>query len=197
MAVETRTNLFTSNKYLIRKKVLKLAGGVFHIYEPDGRLAFYSKQKAFKLKEDIRVFTDESMATEALTITARKILDFSAAYDVVDSMTGEKVGALKRKGFKSMLRDEWVIMDASDNEIGSIQEDSMFLALLRRFLSNLIPQTYAGSIDGKEVCLFRQNFNPFVTKINVDFTADTGNLLDRRLGMAASILLCAIEGKQG
>ena len=197
MAVETRTNLFTSNKYLIRKKVLKLAGGAFHIYEPDGRLAFYSKQKAFKLKEDIRVFTDESMATEALTITARKILDFSAAYDVVDSMTGEKVGALKRKGFKSMLRDEWVIMDASDNEIGSIQEDSMFLALLRRFLSNLIPQTYAGSIDGKEVCLFRQNFNPFVTKINVDFTADTGNLLDRRLGMAASILLCAIEGKQG
>ena len=197
MAVETRTNLFTSNKYLIRKKVLKLAGGAFHIYEPDGRLAFYSKQKAFKLKEDIRVFTDESMATEALTITARKILDFSAAYDVVDSTTGEKVGALKRKGFKSMLRDEWVIMDASDNEIGSIQEDSMFLALLRRFLSNLIPQTYAGSIDGKEVCLFRQNFNPFVTKINVDFTADTGNLLDRRLGMAASILLCAIEGKQG
>ncbi len=197
MPIETQTDLFTSNKYLIRKKVLKLAGGAFHIYEPDGRLAFYSKQKAFKLKEDIRLFTDESMATETLTIKARKILDFSAAYDVVDSMTGEKVGALKRQGLKSMLRDEWVIMDKSDNEIGLIQEDSMFLAILRRFASGLIPQIYTGKIGETKVCDFRQNFNPFVTKINVDFTADTGNLLDKRLGMAASILLCAVEGKQG
>ena len=31
-----------------------------------------------------------------------------AAYDVTDSQTGEKVGALRRKGFKSILRDEWL-----------------------------------------------------------------------------------------
>ena len=181
----------------MRKKVLKLVGGAFHIYEPDGRLAFYSQQKAFKLKEDIRLYTDESMTTEALTIKARQILDFSAAYDVIDPATGDKIGALKRKGFRSILRDEWVIMDAGDDEIGSIKEDNMLLALLRRFVIKLIPQTYTGTIGETEVLTLRQNFNPFVTKINVDFTPDIDNLLDRRLGMAASILLCAIEGKQG
>jgi hypothetical protein len=41
-----------------------------------------------------------------------------------------------------------------------------------------------------------QNFNPFVTKINANFSEDTRGLLDRRLGLAAGILLCAIEGKQ-
>ena len=197
MVVETKTNLFTSPSYLIRKKIFKAFGAAFHIYNPDGTLAFYSKQKAFKLKEDIRLYTDESMTTEALVITARQILDFSAAYDVVDPSTGEKVGALKRKGLKSMIKDEWIIMDSEDHEIGLIQEESMVLALLRRFVINLIPQTYDGTIGESKVCSFRQNFNPFVTKITVDFSVDTGNLLDRRLGVAASVLLCAIEGKQG
>lgn len=196
MVVETRTNLFSSPSYLIRKKIFKAFGAAFHIYNPDGTLAFYSKQKAFKLKEDIRLYTDESLATEALVITARKIIDFSAAYDVVDPSTGEKVGALKRKGLKSMIKDEWIIMDTQDREIGLIQEENMVLALLRRFVINLIPQTYDGTIGESKVCSFRQNFNPFVTKITVDFSVDTGNLLDRRLGVAASVLLCAIDGKQ-
>ncbi len=196
MSAELQTNLFTSSQYLVRRKVLKILGAAFHIYEPDGRLAFYSQLKAFKLKEDIRLYTDESMSTEALVIKARQILDFSAAYDVIDPATNEKVGALKRKGFKSILKDEWLIMDSADNEIGSIKEDSMVLALLRRFVINLIPQSFDGTIGGVKVCSFKQNFNPFVTKINIDFTPDTGNRLDRRLGMAAAVLLCAIEGRQ-
>jgi len=103
---------------------------------------------------------------------------------------------LKRKGIKSILKDEWVIMDANDHEIGLIQEDSLALALLRRFVMDLIPQTYQGSIGGTPVCKFKQHFNPFVTKITLDFSQDTGNLLDRRLGIAGTVLLCAIEGKQ-
>ncbi len=196
MSVELQTGLFTSSQYLVRRKVLKILGAAFHIYEPDGRLAFYSQLKAFKLKEDIRLFTDETMTTEALVIKARQILDFSAAYDVFDPATNEKVGALKRKGFKSMLRDEWIFMDVGDNEIGSIKEDSMILSLVRRFVMNLVPQSFEGTIGGVKVCNFKQNFNPFVTKINIDFTPDTGNRLDRRLGMAAAVLLCAIEGRQ-
>lgn len=43
---------------------------------------------------------------------------------------------------------------------------------------------------------FRYNFNPFVTKITADFSKDTHGKLDRRLGMAAAILLCLVEGKQ-
>ncbi|MNI17384.1 hypothetical protein D3C73_707530 [compost metagenome] len=70
------------------------------------------------------------------------------------------------------------------------------LAFLRRFLTGLIPQEYLVQINGNTVSTFKQNFNPFVTKINVDFSADSSGLLDRRLGLAASVLLCAIDGKQ-
>jgi hypothetical protein len=173
-----------------------LLGAAFHIYDPNGNVAFYSKQKAFKLKEDIRVYTGEDMQNEVLTIKARSIIDFSAAYDVFDPATQTKVGALKRKGMKSILKDEWIILDANEREIGLIQEDSMMLALVRRFLTQLVPQSYDGTIRGQKVCQFKQNFNPFVTKITLDFSMDMNNLLDRRLGIAAAILLCAIEGKQ-
>lgn len=188
---------FNYPTYLVRKKVFKLFGGAFHITDPSGNVVFYSEQKAFKLKEDIRLYTGEDKQTEALVIKARQIIDFSAAYDVVDPMTNEKVGALKRKGLKStFLKDEWIFMNQNDQEIGTIKEDNMLLALVRRFLVNLIPQEYHGDIDGREVCTFKQNFNPFVTKITVDFSQDFNRLLDRRLGIAAAVLLCAIEGKQ-
>ena len=121
---------FHHDSYLVRRKVLKFFGGAFHIYDPNGEVAFYSKMKAFKLKEDIRLYTGEDMQTEILTILARQIIDISAAYDVIDATTGAKVGALKRRGLKSILKDEWIIMDAEDREIGLIKEDSAFLALV-------------------------------------------------------------------
>ena len=188
--------VFTHERYLVRRKIFKLFGAAFHIYDPSGRVAFYSKQKVFKLKEDIRIYTGEDMRREVLIIKARQIIDISAAYDVIDPVTNTKVGALKRKGLKSILKDEWIIMDAEDKEIGFIKEDSTLLALIRRFLTNLIPQKYYGELNGEQVCLFKQNFNPFVMKINLDFSMDRKGLLDRRLGIAGAVLLCAIEGKQ-
>jgi uncharacterized protein YxjI len=187
---------FSHSTYLIRRKVLKLFGGAFHIFDPGGQVVFYSKMKAFKLKEDIRIYTGEDMQMEVLSIQARRALDFSAAYDVVDPLANEKIGVLKRRGLKSMIKDEWVIMNAFDQEIGSIKEDNMMLALIRRFVVGFIPQTFEGEINGSHVCTFKQNFNPFVSKITLDFSQDINRLLDRRLGIAAAVLLCAIESKQ-
>lgn len=190
------SNQFGQTTYLIRKRVLALAGGKFEIFDPSGNVVLFSKMKAFKLKEDIRLYTGEDMATELISIHARAILDFSATYDVMDSETGRKIGALRRKGLKSMFRDEWVILDVYDNEIGLIQEENAFLAFVRRFLSNLIPQSFNVQLGGVQVAEFKQNFNPFVTKLTLDFSYDTQHRLDRRLGIAAGVLLCAIEGKQ-
>ena len=118
---------FMHSTYLIRKKILSLFGSKFHIYDPNGGLLFYSKMKPFRLREDIRLYTGEDMQDEVLLIRARTILDFSTAYDVIDSKTDERVGALKRRGFKSAIRDEWILMGSEGGEIGSIKEDSMFL----------------------------------------------------------------------
>lgn len=184
--------------YLVRRKVFKLFGAAFHIYDPEGNVAFYSKQKAFKLKEDIRVYSGEDQRQELLVIRARNILDIAATYDVFDPSNGNALaGSLKRKGLKSIVVDEWQFLDGAGREIGLIKEESLVLALLRRIiLGQLLPQEYNGSIGGAPVCRFKRNFNPFVSKVKLDFTADTRGLLDRRLGIAAAVLLVAIEQKQ-
>ena len=59
---------FQENQYVIRKKILKLFGGAFHIYNSAGAVVGYTKMKAFKLKEDLRMYESEAMqkAQEAL-----------------------------------------------------------------------------------------------------------------------------------
>ncbi len=187
---------FANTTYQINKKFLKLFGGEFRILAPGGELLFYSKMKAFKLKEDIRLYTDETMQQEVFRIHARKIFDMSATYDVVDTATEQPIGALRRKGFKSMLQDEWAILDTAGGEVATVQEDNAILALIRRFVTNLIPQNFQVTVGSQTVGTFKQNFNPLTTKLMVDFSPDTAQMLDRRLGLAAAMMICAIEGKQ-
>lgn len=187
---------FALDFYTARRKVLAAFAPKFHVYDPAGALVAYVEQKAFKLKEDITVFGDEEKTRPLLKIKARAILDISATYDVTDANSGEKVGALRRKGLKAILQDEWAVLDLGDTEVGTIKEDSTLLALLRRFLSNLIPQNFHVRLDGQEVGQIRQHFNPFVLQHDVDLRADSGRKLDRRLALAAVVLLLAIEGRQ-
>jgi uncharacterized protein YxjI len=189
-------SIFQHNQYLLKRQVFALTGK-FRFYDPSGSLVMFSEQKMFRLREDIRVYSDESKSQEVLMIKARQIIDFSAAFDVVDSVSGQKVGALRRKGLASLLRDEWEILDVNDNVIGTLFEDSMGMALLRRFLSSLIPQNYDIVVGSSRVADLKQNFNPFTYQLNIDFSMDTARQLDRRVGIAAGILLAAVEGRQG
>lgn len=187
---------FQCDRYLLKRQVLALTGK-FRLYDPSEKLVLYSQQKMFRLREDIRLYSDESKSQELLTIQARQILDFSAAYDVIDPVYGQRVGTLRRKGFRSMLRDEWHVLDANEQLLGVLQEDDMTRALLRRFLlGTLLPQDYDLMFGETRVADYRQRFNLFRYELDLDFTMDTARRLDRRLGVAAAILLGTIEGRQ-
>jgi uncharacterized protein YxjI len=198
MSTAYDTTYFQHSSYTIRKKVFRLFGAGFQIYGPDGEVALYSEQKSFRLKEDIRIYADQEQRREVLLIAARSWLDFAAAYDVTDPASGELIGTFRRRGFSSLVRDQWELADASGRDIGTIQEDSAFMALARRFLpfADFIPQSFTMTMDGMVVCELRQHFNPIVQRMTVDFSPDSSGLLDKRLGLAAGILLSAIEGRQ-
>jgi uncharacterized protein YxjI len=187
---------FRSNHFTLRKQVLALTG-VFRIYDDAGSVIAYSRQKMFKLREDIRVYTDESQSQEILYIQARQILDFSAAYDVRDTSENKLVGTLRRRGFRSMLRDQWDVLAPGDQLIGTLIEDDPTRALLRRLLlGRLLPQDYDILINDQKAADLRQRFHFFRYELDLDFNFGGGQLVDHRLGIAAAILLGAIEGKQ-
>jgi len=187
--------IFQYQKYLLHRQVFAVTGK-FRFYDPKGHIVMFSEQKMFRWKEDIRVYKDEAKTSEVLSIKARQIIDFSAAYDVVDTEENEKVGALRRRGFQSLMRDEWEILDANDNPLGLLFEDNMGLALLRRLLlRSWLPQNYDISFGERRVADLKQRFNLFRYELDIDMSMGDG-LLDPRMGIAAAILLAAIEGRQ-
>jgi uncharacterized protein YxjI len=187
---------FQFDRYLLKRQFFALTGKL-RLFSPRGDLVLYVEQKMLSLKEDIRVYGDEAKTREVLLIKARTIIDFSAAYDVIEPADGTTVGTLRRRGLKSVVRDEWEVLDQHDRPIGRLFEDSIGRALLRRMIFGaLLPQDYDMTIGDARVADYKQRFNPFVYNMDIDFRMDVGARLDRRLGTAAAMLLAIIEGKQ-
>ena len=187
--------IFQQDSFVARQKIFSWAP-CFYIQDQFGNALAFLRKKVFTWKDEIRVFTDESQSLELLRIKARKIIDWGTAFDVTDSINNQKVGALKRRGWRSVVRKEWIIMDALDQEIGRIREDSAVLAFVRRFVTALLPQAYKFELGPQQVGTVTQNWNFFAPRMFVDFTADPGKQLDRRLAVAAVVLLMAVEGRQ-
>lgn len=177
-------------RYVAKKALFSFLGNTFRIFDSQGSLQFFIKQKAFKLKEEINVFADEGQKEPRLQIAARKWGDFNGVYDIKDATTGEVVGAAKRHGLKSLFKDEWSILDADENTIGTIEEASGCLFILSKFFK-VIPRTYEIKLGDQKVGTFQQQFNPFTLAYDVEFTDDR---LDSRLGVGLCVLILAIEG---
>ena len=187
---------FKQSSFIARRNFFNFLGITCRILSSTNELLFVAKLKAFKLKEDITLFRDAARTEPVLSIKARQILDFGATYDVRDAASGESIGAYRRKGLRSILRDEWEILDKNEGVIGTIQEDSQLLALLRRLLSSLIAQSYTVSVLGEQIGTLKGTWNPFIVKYRAHFREGYENTLDPRMVLAGTILLLAIEGKQ-
>jgi hypothetical protein len=193
-------NMQPGEAYTIRRKVLKIFGAAFHVYNPEGAVIGYCKQKAFKLKEDIRIYTDESCTSEMMVIKARSVIDFGATYDVTLGGSGEPLGSLRRKGLTStFLRDEWLVFNPAGRQVANLREDSSFLAFARRYIdlvSLISPQKFSlVKPDGAEIARYRQHFNPFIFRLSVSVLADDPEIDDLVI-LAAGCLLAAIDGRQ-
>lgn len=187
-------------QYTIKRQLLKLFGAGFFIEDASGREIGYCRQKAFRLREDIRIYTDRSQSTELLRIAARSILDFGASYDV-SLPDGTLLGSLRRKGIAStFVRDSWLLFDEQGQEIGLLEEDSASMGLARRFLplgNLLFPQRFEirQQSGGESIATIRQHFNLLFYRLGLTIHRPDERFDDLFL-LAAACLIAAIEGRQ-
>ncbi len=185
-------------QYTIRQKIFKIFGASFYIYDARGDVLGYCKQKAFRLKEDLRFYTDTSCATELFSMRARSIIDFSTTYDVA-TPEGQVIASIRRKGLSSIVRDSWQVFDPSGAHAASLQEDSTGMALARRFIPGVAvfsPQRFELITDSNaHAATFRTHFNPFVYRLGIALHADPPPL-DLYVILAIGCLIAAIEGRQ-
>ena len=189
------TRVLDLNQYMIREKFWKIFGNKFWFEDVDEKRYGFCEQKRFKLKEDIRIYVDESKSQEWLKIKQKQIVDAWGGYDIMDSQTGEHIGTVRRKFWASVLRTRWHLLDAAGNEVGMLIEDSMGYALARRLLLGiLLPKKFHIEIGGGgEFVTMRQMFNPFIKKLVVNIPPS--HPLDRRFIAGLAIVIAAIDGR--
>jgi len=188
--------LWFQNFYRIRKKVIALAQQ-YYIEDQAGRPLGYSRQKMFQLKEDIRVFTDDTMSRELFRIQQQNWTDVWGEFAVVDSATNVKVGSIRRKALKSLLKGEWDLFDPYGRLFGQIKQETG-RALMRRFMpmGGLVPDKLTVELNGQTVAVIDQQFKVIgdAWEINAQSTPPA---LDRRVLLGCAILMGMIERQQG
>lgn len=108
-------------------KILAVAPQIF-IRDANGNEVLYVKQKLFKLKEAINVFSDRSQTNQLYAINADRILDFSARYTFTTDQ-GISIGAVKRQGMRSLWKASYDVLDG-DAPVFYIREENAFVKLM-------------------------------------------------------------------
>jgi len=183
---------FSATRYVVRGRVLG-AFGRLRVQAADGRLIASGIIRWHWSSYSISVLSAERPEREHFIIQARPD---SPVSDVVDAGSGERIGAVRRKDWVPLARDQWTVFDAHDREIGSFREESTGLAWLNRCCPYLVSRRFRGEVEGRPACTLRQLFNPFVMKFEVDCGDDASRAMDRRLVIAVSLLLCTL-GREG
>ena len=116
-------------------KLLAIASQIY-IRDAQGNLIGYVKQKLLKLKEDINVFADEQQTRHLFNIRADRMMDFSARYNFTDAQ-GRLIGAVKRKGMRSIFKANYEIYDGTDNQVMLIHEENGWIKVADSLIGEL------------------------------------------------------------
>jgi len=189
----------------MRFKIFGLAPQIF-VTDAEGNSVFYVRQKLFKLKEAVRVYRDKSRKDLQYEIKADRIIDFSAKYNFTDT-TGTALGAVGRKGMRSLFRATYDIYDG-DEKVMVLQEEDVWKRIIEGFLGRIPivgyiiillinPSYVVRRIDGP--ILFRLTKKPafFEGKFSIDQIDTTVNDSEANRALLSMLMLSLLERSRG
>ena len=117
-------------------KILALASQAT-VTDASGRTVLFTKQKLFKFREHVEIFTDSSKSTLLAEIKTKKIIDWSARYQFTDAHGGE-IGSVGRRGWRSIWRAHYESFNPGDNVPDySIREQNPWSKVADSFLGEI------------------------------------------------------------
>jgi uncharacterized protein YxjI len=150
----------------------------------------YVKHPLFKFREEFNICTDETETTPVFRLKSRQIIAINFCYDLTDANTGALVATIQKKGFKSLIRDKFHLLDANGNEFGTMEEKGA--SILRRFFPWLTSK-HEIMIGGVRAGFVAQVFRFF----NKEFTVDvTPGMADQRFILACALLAVISESRR-
>jgi len=185
--------IWYQNFYRIRKKVVAITNQ-YWIEDANGSMLGYSKQKLIRIKESIKIFTDDSMSSELFRIQQEQVMDMWGTFAVVDSASGAVVGKIRREALSSgFYKDAYLLLDAYGNAVGRVAERAG-RGLARKYipLGNLVPEQLVVEFGGQQVAEIKQQFKVIGDIWEVDCSRLPATF-DRRTLIATMLLMGMIE----
>lgn len=183
---------FSHAHYTVKQSFWAIFGRSTRVFSPDGMLVAFIKRPLLKWKEEQTIFADEAQTQPLLFIKARKAIAINMVRDVFDANTGELVGSIKSRGWKSIIRDTWDILDPHEQTVGVMQEDGM--SILRRMFPILLGK-WKIELQGQMVAYVKQVFRFFAKEYTMDMSMNQGRM-DPRFAMALAVLALQAESRR-
>jgi hypothetical protein len=133
-------------------------GRVYRVFAPDGTLTAFVEQPWFRLRTELTIYADEEQTQPILVVKNRRFAAVNMEHDLFDAQTGVRLGVVRTRGLRSLLRDTWDILDADERPAGLMIEDGPWF--WRRFM-RLIPGRHHIELGGREVARIEQVFHWF------------------------------------
>jgi uncharacterized protein YxjI len=190
-------NIWTSGHYKIRKKVFAIANQ-YWIEDGRGVVLGYTKQKLIRLKEDIRIYSDESMIYELFRIHQEQYIDAWGTFAVIDTATNACLGKIRRRLMSDLSKDEYFLLDPTGQQVGRVVEE-LGRSLARKYLplGGLLPARVMVELYGRPISEIRQQFKVIGDEWDVDCSGFPP-AFDRRILLAGIIMMGMIErGRNG
>lgn len=181
-------------------KIIALAPQI-RITDASGQLVMYVRQKLLALKEDVNVFADDQQQRQLFQIKADRIIDFSAQYNIM-AVGGGTLGAVKRRGMRSLWKATYDIRDAAGNDIGLIHEENAWIKVVDAiaseipFLGMFINPAYLIDLRGQTVLYLKKQPAVFEGKFTLDKRGDFSDA-DERLLLNSVLMMLLLERSRG
>jgi hypothetical protein len=176
-------------------------GTRIRIKDATGRQVAYVRKKKLKLKEDVRVYENENQSRLLFRMKADSMIDFSARY-AVSGPDGHPIGAVGRRGMKSLWSSAYVLVDAYDTEAGSIREENPWTKVLDGMMESLplgglfFNPAYLAEMYGRDVLRIQKQPSVLESSFRieklVDFSEDEEDLL-----LAGIVMMVLLERDRG
>lgn len=119
----------------LRFKLIALAPRIT-VTDATGKEILYVHQKTFAFKEDVRIYTDSTKSRQIFGIRADRVIDWSAQYNFSDG-SGQPIGAIKRKGMRSLWSATYNQMDVNGNITHMVKEGNPWIKVADALLGEI------------------------------------------------------------
>jgi len=185
-------NVHKDEEFIIEQKIFTLGKKYFIKDHERNKVGYCEKGSMFK--DGLTVYKDRGKSEELFRIKQKSLTKFTGLFKVL-SPEEKTIGYLKRRGFRSVVRDEWTLLDPKKDKVGSAKSDYVLKDLVRMKYLKSIPYRYTIHQGERKIGVYKQRLTLLKNSYKLQMKEDPYEKIDRRSLLSLAICLDAVEEK--